>query len=122
MAKQWRYEKLDENLDLKRINEYSNDTDGSITGQHIINVKAWFDENPEERIRLGWIKHYYLNLEDLKKEVKYNAQTQNLMVSTKQIDDYTVEDEYHVVNKSEEQLAFEELMAMSNLGGSFDFF
>lgn len=117
MAKKWRYEKLDENFNTKTIMEGNNDVDGSITGHVVINVKAWFDENPEERIRLGWTKHYF----DDEKPAGYNPQTQNLIVSAKQIDDYTIEDEYHVVNKSEEQLAFEDMFSMMQ-GGNIMWF
>ena len=59
-----RYEKLDENYKMKYCPAH--DYDGSVTGHIVINVKAWFDENPEERKRLGWIKHlYYESNEEL---------------------------------------------------------
>lgn len=48
----WSYEKLDEEGKIKTIaGDYTNDADGKITGRIVMNVKAWFDENPEERIR-----------------------------------------------------------------------
>ena len=46
----WSYEKL-ENGKMKHcpVNDY----DGSVTGHIVFGVAAWFDENPEERKRLG---------------------------------------------------------------------
>ena len=35
-----------------------NDPDGKVVpGKHIINLKEWMDENPEERKKLGWIRY-----------------------------------------------------------------
>ena len=113
----WKYEKLDENNELQTIYNYKNDTDGSITGHIVINVKAWFDENPEERKRLGWIKHIIHD----SNEIQYNKQTQYLVESAKTIDEYTVEDEYHVLDKSEEMMRLEELMQHFSFGSGFYF-
>lgn len=108
----WYYEKLTENDEIKIIRgPYINDTDGSITGQIVMNVKAWMDENPAERIRLGWIKHIIHDTKD----IEYNKQTQFLTTSTNQIDDNTIEDVYHIVDKSEEQLAFEEMLRVATI-------
>lgn len=117
----WRYEKLDENMELQYCP--MDDKDGSVTGHIVLNVPAWFDENPEERIRLGWIKHIYHD-ED---EIEYNRQTQFLVISTKQVDEYTIEDVYHILDKSEDQLLFEEMLSVAtwdtSVGGSgFHFF
>lgn len=103
MDEKWEYEKLDENGKIKYcpINDY----DGKITGHIVFGVKAWFDENPEERKRLGWVKHIHHDT----KNIEYNKRTQYLKRSTKQIDEYTVEDVYHVMDKSEEMMRLEEL-------------
>ena len=117
MAESWRYEKLDENMEL--VSCPQDDKDGSVTGHLIINVPRWFDENPQERIRLGWTKHITHDLED----VEYNRQTQFVITTTKQVDEYTIEDEFHILDKSEEQLLFEDMLevAMSS-GNSIVFF
>lgn len=107
------YEKLDENLELVRCPQ--DDKDGTVTGKIILNVPAWFDENPEERKRLGWVKHI---THDPETEVEYNKQTQFLVKSTVPVDEYTVEDTYHVLDKSEEQLAFEEMLSVATGEGS----
>lgn len=120
----WSYEKLTEQYELKTcpINDY----DGSVTGHIVYNVHAWFDENPEERKRLGWIKHIRHSDEEIREIVgDWNPQTQNLVTTQKQIDEWTVEDTYHVLDKSEEQLLFEEMLAIANpalLGNNFIFY
>lgn len=103
MAETWEYEKLDENNKIKfcPLNDY----DGKITGHIVFGVKAWFDENPEERKRLGWVKHIHHETKD----IEYNRGTQYLKRSLKQIDEYTVEDEWHIMDKSEEMMRLEEL-------------
>lgn len=95
------YEKLQEDGKIKTIGVNFNDTDGKITGKYVFGVKAYFDENPEERIRLGWIKHIMHNME---KYLEYNKQTQYYIKSIKVIDAYTVEDEYHIMDKTEEMM------------------
>lgn len=111
----WQYDKLQEDGKIKTISgDFQNDPDGKITGHIVMNVKAWFDENPEERIRLGWTKHILHQ----SKEVEYNKQTQFLAKSIRQVDEYTIEDEFFVLDKSEEQLAFEEMLTVAN-GGEF---
>ena len=100
----WTYEKLMEDGTIKTIDKsFVNDTDGSITGHIVMNVHAYFDENPSERIRLGWTKHITHN----PKDVDYNHQTQFLTMQTHQVDDWTIEDAYYILDKSEDQLAFE---------------
>ena len=98
----WHYEKLDENGKVKYAPP--NDADGKITGRHVFGLKAWFDENPEEARRLGWIKH----IEHKTKDIEYNRQTQFLVNGIKTIDEYTVEDEWHIMDKSEEMMRLEE--------------
>lgn len=113
MAEQkWYYEKLNEEGNIKRCP--MNDSKGEITGKFILNLPAYFDENPEERIRLGWIKH----IEHYPKEVEYDHQAQYLQKTVKQIDDFTVEDEYVVFDKTEEMLLLEEMLDCVNWGGS----
>lgn len=107
MADTYRYEKYTEDNEIKYCP--MDDKDGSVTGKIVLNVPRYFDENPEERKRLGWIKH----IEPDRSAVEYNHQTQFIVTSTRQIDPYTVTDEYHVLNKSEEQLAFEEMLAIA---------
>lgn len=97
----WSYEKLQEDGKIKTIHANSNDFDGKITGHVVFGVKEWFDENPDEARRLGWIKHIHHNVD---KWVKYNKQTQYLMKSTKTIDEYTIEDVYHVMDKTEDMM------------------
>ena len=99
----WDYQKLDENGRIKYAP--TNDFDGSITGHIVFNVTAWFDENPEERKRLGWVKHIRHDTKD----IEYNRQTQYLINATKQIDEYTVEDDWKIMDKSEEMMRLEEL-------------
>lgn len=111
---EWSYEKLDENLKIKHAPIH--DADGKITGKHIINLKAWFDENPEERIRLGWIKHISLTSKEINEQYPHNPMTHFVMRTTKTIDEYTVQDEYHIAEKSEEMLWFEEMMEMTDFG------
>ena len=103
MDEKWTYEKLDENGKIKAVP--INDFDGSVTGHIVFGVKAWFDENPEERKRLGWIKHIHKETKD----IEYNRRTQYLVRSIRQIDEWTVEDEYHIMDKSEEMMRLEEL-------------
>lgn len=114
MAEKYIYEKWNEEKnEIETVYEFTNDTDGSITGRFVINVFAWFDENPEERKRLGWIKHIvYDNPSDV--GVDYNPQTQILYTLPRQVDEYTVVDEYRVVDKSEEQMLFEEMLEEAN--------
>ena len=94
----WVYEKLDEDGKIKRLPQ--NDSKGEITGKFIIGLPEYFDEHPEERKRLGWIKHIHHNIND----VPYNKQTQYVRSSVIQIDEYTVEDVYDVFNNTQEML------------------
>lgn len=95
----WSYEKLKEDGKIESVNANKNDFDGSITGHVVFGVKEWFDENPAERIRLGWVKHIHHNPE--KYGIEYNKQTQYLEKSTKRIDAYTYEDVYTIEDKTE---------------------
>lgn len=103
----WYYEKLEEDGKVKSAPP--SDLDAKITGRHVYGLRAWFDENPEERIRLGWVKH----ITHKTKDIEYNKQTQYLQREVRNIDEYTVEDVYRIMDKSEAQMRLEEL-----LGGS----
>lgn len=109
----WRYEKMGEDLKIQTCP--LDDKDGKITGKCILNLPKWLDENPVERIRLGWTKHISYNDKEIKERWPH-TQSQYLVSSTKQIDDWTIEDEYHVLNKSEEQMLFEEMLSVATGG------
>lgn len=106
--KGYHYEKPEEDGSIKWCP--MNDIDGKITGRFIMNLEEWFDENPEERKRLGWIKHITHNPD----EYGWDRQTQYYVISQKQIDEYTIEDEYHFLPKSEEMLLLEEMAECIN--------
>ena len=91
------------------------DKDGAVTGKYIMNLPRWFDENPEERIRLGWIKHITHRSDEI---LDFDPQTEFIIKSCKVLDPYTVEDVLHVLKKSEEQLAFEEMLSVASWGNS----
>lgn len=110
---EWTYEKYDE--DFNRTVCPMHDTDGSITGKVIINLRTWFDENPEERIKLGWIKHYHYDYEEVEK--MYDHQTQFVETTTKMIDEYTLQDEIVIFDKTEDMLVYEELISASQKAG-----
>lgn len=107
----WRYEKLQDDGKIKTVSgDFTNDTDGSLTGRIVMNVKAWFDENPEYWKSNGWTKHIMHN----SKDIEYNKQTQFLSCAPRQVDEYTIEDIYYILDKSEDQLAFEEMLSVAN--------
>lgn len=97
----WDYEKVNQNTNVEFCP--SCDNTGVITGHIVFGLPTWFDEHPEERKALGWIKHIHPD------KPEYNKQTQFLLVGSKVIDEYTVEDYYIVKEKSEEMLVAEEL-------------
>ena len=99
----WRYEKLDEKGRVRSAP--LNDPDGKITGHHVFGLRAWFDENPEERKRLGWIKH----ITHSTKDIEYDKTCQYLVNSPKTVDAYTVEDDWKVLDMSEEQMRLAEI-------------
>jgi hypothetical protein len=114
----WDYEKLDENL--KRQWLPINDFDGKITGKIVFGVKAWMDENPEERKARGWIKHIHFEKKEMDEKWPYNPRTQYRLQSLKRIDEWTVEDDYHIIDKSEEMMQLEELLGVVNAFGDDD--
>lgn len=105
----WVYERMKEDGSVEKVSG-GNDTEGKITGRVVINVMAWLNENPDERIRRGWTKHIVYDAEEIKERWPHNSQSQYLVKSTVQVDDHTVEDTYNVFDKSEEQMLIEELM------------
>ena len=88
----WEYEKVDENANVHYCPGC--DESGKITGHIIFGLPIWFDEHPEERKTLGWIKHIHPDKPD------YDKQRQFLLVGAKAIDEYTIEDYYIVKDKS----------------------
>ena len=110
----WHYEKLNAEGKMETVYNGRNDTDGKLTGHIVMNVRAWFDENPAERIKRGWTKHITYDNKEIKEKHPYNARTQYLIVSQKQVDEWTVEDEFHVVDKTEEMLLFEQQLAIAS--------
>lgn len=117
MAETYFYEKYDIASDTRQYCPM-NDENGEITGKCIIGLKEWFDENPEERKRLGWTKHITHKTNEM---IGYDPQTMYALKSIRRIDEYTVEDVFHLVEKSEEMMLFEEmyetLMNGSVIGG-----
>ena len=90
--------------------------DGSVGYKSILNVPKFFDENPEIRKALGWVKHITYDDKEIQEEWPH-TQSQFVVKTIKQIDEYTIEDEYHVLDKSEEQMAFEEMLEVAMPGG-----
>lgn len=113
----YRYEKLDENgrKQFCPINDYDGTISG--TGNCIIGLKFWFDENPEARKQLGWVKHlYYKDMNEILEDVPdYDPVLHYLSLSTENIDEYTIKDRYRLVNKTEEMLEMEEMLETMNL-------
>ena len=100
----WDYEKIDPETGRTKYAP-NNDATGEITGHHVFGLKAWFDEHPAERIALGWIKHIHKD----GKDIEYNRGTKYRTRTTMRSDENTYEDEYHVMDKSEEMMRLEEL-------------
>lgn len=113
----WTYEKLQEDGKVKTIHESMNDYDGKLTGHYVFGVKAWLDENPEEARRLGYVKH----IQHSTKDIEYNRQLQYLMRSNKVIDEYTYEDEYHIMDKTPGMMRDQELGLLDWYGESIVF-
>ena len=112
MGTRWTYEKMGDDGNIKYCPV--NDPNGEITGKFIMNLREYFDENPAERIRLGWIKH----IRHDPAEILYNKQTHYLIGSNIKVDEYTIEDNYHVFEKTEEMMLLEEMLeAMGYTGG-----
>ena len=80
-------------------------------------MKEWFDENPEERKRLGWIKHWeYENMKEIKEDLPdYDPVRHYLLKSEVTVDQYTTKDKYVIIEKTEEMLELEEKLEIMNL-------
>ena len=78
---------------------------------------VWFDENPEERKRLGWVKHYYYEkTSDIIAELPdYDPALYYVTQGKEIIDEYTVKDKYYLIPKTEEMMAMEEMLEAMNL-------
>ena len=113
---EWHYEKLDEKGKLISVNTYTIDSKKKYTGRYVVNVKAWSDEHPEEWIARGWTKHITWSSDEIKEKWPFNAQTQLLIRAVKRVDEHTVEDDFHVIDKSEEMMRFAELQAVAGWG------
>lgn len=85
------------------------DPDGKVTGKIVVGVREYFDENPEEARRLGWTKHISYSSKELREMYDWDPRSQYLKRSLRQVDEWTVEDVYHVMDKSEEQMLNEEM-------------
>ena len=109
----WTYERLDENGNIQHCP--ANDVTGEVTGRIVIGVKQWFDENPEERIARGWIKHIKYEYKEVREMYPFDLQTQVLVQSIRNIDEHTIEDVYHVLDKSEEAMLLEEVYNTTGL-------
>ena len=80
-------------------------------------IKAWFDENPEERKRLGWIKHWeYEKPSEIAEDLpEYDPTKHYLAKSTVWVDEYTTKDKYYIIEKTDEMMAMEEMLEAMNL-------
>lgn len=113
------YERLTEEGRLKRAPLC--DYDGSVVGAIVYNVPAWLDENPGEAHRLGWTKHVTHDRKELRELYDWCPQTQYLERSVRRVDEWTVEDVYHVRDKSEEMMLREELATAVTYGDELVF-
>ena len=116
----WEYKKLDENGKMVTVGNYTIDSKKEYTGRFVFNVKAWFDENPDERIARGWIKHIHWTPEEIKEKWPFNEQTQVLLKGTRRVDEHTVEDVYYVIDKSEEMMRLQEMLGVVDPFDSYD--
>lgn len=111
----WDYEKLDENGKLLTISNYTIDSKKEYTGRYVFNVKAWFDENPGEAIARGWTKHIRFERKEIEERWPHDPQTQILVKSTRRVDEHTIEDDYHAIDKSEEMMRLQEMAGAVDL-------
>ena len=95
----WTYERMKADGKIESVYAGMNDYDGKLTGvPGVYGVSFWLDENPERARALGWVKHIHHSIE---KTVSYNKQTQYVVKEVKILDPFTVEDVYHVKDKTE---------------------
>ena len=108
----WYYEKLDKDGKTISVNNYTIDSKKEYTGQFVFNVKAWFDEHPDYWKEHGWTKHITFESKEIKEKWPHNAQTQILVKGTRRVDAHTIEDVYHVLDKSEEMMRLKEMLGV----------
>ena len=106
----WDYEKLDEEGKKITVTNYTIDSKKEYTGQFVFNVKAWFDEHPDEWVARGWTKHIHYETKEIKQKWPHNAQTQILVKGINRVDEHTIEDVYYVIDKSEEMMRLQEML------------
>lgn len=112
-GRNWYYERLGADGKVERLQ--ANDYDGSITGRIVFGTSAWFDENPDERIARGWTKHITHSRDEVREMFPdYDPCSQYVVKSVRAVDAHTVEDVYHVLDKSEEMMLAEELRAAAS--------
>lgn len=116
----WDYEKLDENGKKISVSNYTIDSKKEYTGQFVFNVKAWFDEHPDEAIARGWTKHIHYTPEEIKERWPHDEQTQIRVRATRRIDAHTIEDVYYVMDKSEEMMRLQEMLTVVDAFGVYD--
>lgn len=113
----WDYEKLDEEGKKITVTNYTIDSKKEYTGQFVFNVKAWFDEHPDEWVARGWTKHIHYETKEIKQKWPHNAQTQILLKGINRVDEHTIEDVYYVLDKSEEMMRLQELLGVVDAWG-----
>lgn len=106
----WCYEKLNDDGKTITVGTWTIDSKREYTGQYVVNVKAWFDEHDGYWQEHGWTKHIVWEDKEIKKKWPHNAQTQILIKEVKRVDAHTVEDDYHIVDKSEEMMRLQEML------------
>ena len=116
----WCYEKLDKDGKTITVSNYTIDSKKEYTGQFVFNVKAWFDEHDGYWQEHGWTKHISYDTKEIKEKWPYNHQTQLLIKGIKRIDAHTIEDDYHVIDKSEEMMRLQELLGVVEPWGDGD--
>ncbi|MBR4458268.1 MAG: hypothetical protein IKS31_04850 [Clostridia bacterium] len=114
----WDYEKLDEEGKKITVSNYTIDSKKEYTGQFVFNVKAWFDEHPDEWVARGWTKHIHYETKEIKQKWPHNAQTQILVKGINRVDEHTIEDVYYVLDKSEEMMRLQELLGVVDAWGN----
>ena len=107
MAMRWDYVRLNEKG--QKVYLPMNDLDGKITGKCVLNVKAWFDEHPDEWKKRGWIKRIHHDPEDQINNLEELLLDHYLVNGVREIDQYTVEDAWRILPKSEEMMVFEDM-------------
>lgn len=113
----WYYEKLDDKGKTITVNTYTIDSKKEHTGQFVFNVKAWFDEHPDYWPEHGWTKHITYESKEIEEKWPHNKQTQILIREVRRVDAHTVEDTYHVIDKSEEMMRLQELLGVVEAWG-----